>query len=136
MRKKIAFLILCSCVMVFLSACSYEKESDEKVSDLEFTVLKQEEIPEELAEVIEQKKIEPFHVTYEDDALYIAVGYGEQRSGGYSIEAGELYLTKSAICFRTKLIGPGKDELVDDTISYPYLVVKTEKWEERVIFED
>jgi len=123
-------------MLLTLNACSFERESREKICDLEFTVLKPEEIPKQLQDVIEHKKTEPFHVTYEDDALYIAVGYGEQKSGGYSIEARELFLTKNAICFRSGLIGPGKNEVFEETVSYPYLVIKTEKRDERVMFED
>lgn len=123
-------------LLCLLTACSYQKESIQKVSDLDFTALREEEIPQELKAIIEDKKENEFHVTYEDEALYIAVGYGKQESGGYSIEASELYLGENTIYFRTKLIGPQKEEVVDATASYPYLVIKTEYREERVVFED
>ena len=123
-------------ILLSFSGCGYEEENTEKVCDLDFTVLREEEIPEELAQVINEKKSEPFHLTYEDEALYIAVGYGKKDSGGYSIEVQELYLGKTAICFNTKLIGPKKSDKVEEASSYPYLVVKTEYREEKVVFED
>lgn len=136
MKKRIFLVCLCMVFLVSFSGCGYEEENTEKVCDLDFTVLREEEIPEELAQVINEKKAEPFHLTYEDDALYIAVGYGEKDSGGYSIEVQELYLGKTAICFHTKLIGPKKSDKVEEANSYPYIVVKTEYREEKVVFED
>lgn len=84
--------------------------------------------------MIEEKKGEAFNLTYEDNALYIAVGYGGKDTGGYSIEVEDLYLGKTSVCFRTKLIGPEKSEKVQEGISYPYIVVKTEYREEKVKF--
>lgn len=136
MKKRVLLVCLCIVFLFSFSGCGYEEEDKEKVSDLDFTVLKEEEIPEELAQVIAEKKTVPFHLTFEDDALYIAVGYGEQNSGGYSIEVQELYLGKNVICFHTQLIGPKKSEKVEEVSSYPYLVVKTEYRDEKVVFED
>lgn len=131
-------LIACLCLILFFSvtACGVKEENTEKVCDMDFTVLRQEEIPDELATIIDQKKAEPFHLTYEDEALYIAIGYGEKDSGGYSIEVEDLYLGKTAVCFDTKLIGPKKSDKTENVKSYPYIVVKTEYREERVIFKD
>ena len=134
MKKRFLYLILSLTLLILLSACGYKEENIDKVCDLEFTVLKQEEIPEELAAVIEEKKGEAFNLTYEDNALYIAVGYGGKDTGGYSIEVEDLYLGKTSVCFRTKLIGPEKSEKVQEGISYPYIVVKTEYREEKVKF--
>ena len=134
MKKRFLYLILSLTLLFLLSASGYKEENIDKVCDLEFTVLKQEEIPEELAAVIEEKKGEAFNLTYEDNALYIAVGYGGKDTGGYSIEVEDLYLGKTSVCFRTKLIGPEKSEKVQEGISYPYIVVKTEYREEKVKF--
>ena len=128
MKKRFLYLILSLTLLFLLSACGYKEENIDKVCDLEFTVLKQEEIPEELAAVIEEKKGEAFNLTYEDNALYIAVGYGGKDTGE------DLYLGKTSVCFRTKLIGPEKSEKVQEGISYPYIVVKTEYREEKVKF--
>lgn len=136
MKKRTIIICLFMAFLFGICGCGYEEENTEKVCDLDFTVLREEEIPKELACVIQEKKTEPFHLTYEDNALYIAVGYGEQESGGYSINVQDLYLGKTAICFRTELLGPKKSEKVEDVKSYPYLVVKTEYREEKVVFED
>lgn len=63
---------------VLMAGCGGEKE-EAKVRDLEFTVVGQNEVPRELQEIIEQKKKEPFRLTYSGgEDLYIAAGYGEQ----------------------------------------------------------
>lgn len=123
-------------VVRFLTACSVEKDELEKVRDLEFTVVGEANLPEELKNVIGEKKTAPFKLTYTDDQnLYIVVGYGEQESGGYSIAVKELYLTENAIVADTELIGPQSGEETGVEKSYPYVVVKTEYLEHPVIFQ-
>lgn len=119
-----------------LSGCSVEKDSGQKVRDLEFTVIGDADIPAELMKTIEEKKANSFKLTYSDDqALYIIVGYGEQPSGGYSITANELYLTENSIVIDTELNGPEKGENGGSEKSYPYLVVKTELLDNPVVFQ-
>ena len=67
--------------------------------------------------------------------LYIAKGYGRQETSGYSIQAKELYLTKDCLVFDTELTGPGEGQKVQETATYPYVVVKTEYMEKNVIFQ-
>lgn len=106
----------------------------EKIQDLEFTVISEEEVPEELKNLIEEKKAGEFKFTYANGQdLYIVVGAGEQKTGGYSIEVPSLYLTESNIVIDTNLLGPEGDAVAK--ISYPYVVVKTEWREEPVIFQ-
>ena len=67
-------------------------------------LFQEEKIPEELKTVIAEKGTEPFHLTYSDDQnLYISIGYGQQKTGGYSIAVDELYLTEDAIYVGTTL---------------------------------
>ena len=123
-------------VVRFLTACSVEKDELEKVRDLEFTVVGEADLPEELKDVIREKKAAPFKLTYTDDQnLYIVVGYGEQPTGGYSISVKELYLTENAIVTDTELLGPQAAEQNGAEKSYPYIVIKTEYLEEPVIFQ-
>lgn len=96
----------------------------------------QNEVPQELQEIIEQKKKEPFRLTYSGgEDLYIAAGYGEQKTGGYSIAVPELYLTENSITIRTELKGPEKQEQTGSECSYPFIVVKMPFMEEPVVFK-
>ena len=120
---------------VLMAGCGGEKE-EAKVRDLEFTVVGQNEVPQELQEIIEQKKKEPFRLTYSGgEDLYIAAGYGEQKTGGYSIAVPELYLTENSITIRTELKGPEKQEQTGSECSYPFIVVKMPFMEEPVVFK-
>ena len=128
------FLLLCVAVFL-LCSCSMSKEDGEKVQDLDFTVVQEAEIPPELLSLIEEKKTEAMkHTWTNEDYLYIIIGYGEQKTSGYSIAVEEFYLGKNAIYVDTSLIGPSKEETVNETLTYPYIVLKTEKREEPVVF--
>lgn len=131
--KKWCFMILIICM---LTGCGVQEQDAEKIRDLEFTVLDQEKIPEELRSVLEEKKTEPFKVTYEDEGyLYICVGYGEQESSGYSIKVEDLYLTENAIYVDTELLGPGSGEETAAAVTCPYIVLKLEDIDESVVFK-
>lgn len=119
-----------------MCSCGVETHGEEKTQDLEFTVLNVKEIPEELMSMIEEKKSGEMKSTYTtEDYLYIVVGYGEQKTSGYSIAVEKFYLGKNAIYLDTSLIGPSKDETVNKTLTYPFLVIKTEKRDEPVVFQ-
>ncbi len=129
-------LCLLAAASVLLSGCTYLSDEKIKLRDLDFTVLSEEKIPEELKSIIEERKSVPFQITYTDNVnLYICVGYGEQKTGGYSIAVEELYLTDSSIYVNTSLLGPDASEKNSKTPSYPYIVLKTEFLEQTVIFE-
>ncbi len=129
-------LCLLLAASVLLAGCTYLSDEKIKLRDLDFTVLSEEKIPEELKGIIEEKKSVPFQITYTDNQnLYICIGYGEQETGGYSIAVEELYLTDSNICVNTSLLGPEASEKGNKIPSYPYIILKTEYLEETVIFE-
>lgn len=131
--KKWCLVLLILCM---LTACGVQTQDEEKISDLEFTVLDPEKIPEELRNVLEEKKITPFKVTYEDEGyLYICVGYGEQQTSGYSIVVEDLYLTSNAIYVDTELLGPQKGEETAAATTCPYIVLKLKEMEESVVFK-
>jgi hypothetical protein len=137
--KRLSVVILLLTIVIAaigLTGCKAENTDIKKLKDLEFTVVEDADLPGELKEIIDEKKEEPFKLTYSNkDDLYIAVGYGKQNSGGYSIAVDELYLTSNAIYIDTNLIGPSKDDVVVQGVTYPYVVVKLEFREEKVVFE-
>ncbi|MGL5436571.1 MAG: protease complex subunit PrcB family protein [Lachnospiraceae bacterium] len=129
-------LLLWVCLVRLLTGCNVNKENQDKVRDLEFTVVGETDVPGELQELITEKRQQPFKLTYSNDqGLYIVVGYGEQATGGYSITVNELYLTENSIVIDTELLGPEKGETTGVEASYPCIVVKTEYLEEPVIFQ-
>lgn len=134
--KKVISIILLSTFLVLLCACSIEKTSTTKIRDIEFTVMEEKNIPEELWNKMKEKDGKPFKLTYADQgALYIAEGYGEQPTSGYSIEVKECFETKNAVYLHTNLIGPAKEELIVDAKTYPYIVLKMEFIDKNVVFQ-
>ena len=91
---------------------------------------------EEFLKNLEEKKINPFQMTYRDGTyLYMAVGYGEQKTGGYSILVKKLTETKDKIFLNTELRGPSKEETDLEKPSFPYVVIKIENISKEVVFE-
>lgn len=124
-------LLIC---LISLGGCGASKISSDRIRDLEFTVVSQEEIPETLADVIDEKKDNPFQISFVlGEDLYLAIGYGQQQSGGYSICVNEFYETETSIVIDTTLIGPGTADKVTQGQSYPFVVVKTESIEDNTI---
>ncbi len=131
--KKISLVLL---LVFFLMGCQENPGYSEKIRDLDFTVVREADLPEQLRLAIEEKKEHGFKLTYaEGDYLYIVIGYGEQKTGGYSIVVNELYLTSNAILFDTELFGPKTGEVVEEVPSYPYIVVKIEYMDKSVVFD-
>jgi hypothetical protein len=139
MMKRFRILVLLLMIVVTvvgITGCKTEDTDIKKLKDLEFTVVEDADLPGELKEVIDERKEEPFKLTYSNkDNLYIAVGYGKQNSGGYSVAVEELYLTSNAIYIDTNLIGPSQNDTVTQGVTYPYVVVKLEYRDEKVVFE-
>lgn len=133
--KRILALFLAASLLA-LSGCTLLSEEKIKLRDLDFTVLSEEKIPEELKNILEEKKSSPFQITYTDNKnLYLCIGYGRQETGGYSIAVEELYLTDANICVNTSLLGPDGTEKGENAPSYPYIVLKTEYLDLTVSFE-
>ncbi|MDF2538097.1 MAG: putative rane protein [Herbinix sp.] len=136
-RFRIAVLLLTIVITVLgITGCKTEDTDIKKLKDLEFTVVEDADLPGELKEIIDEKRENPFKLSYSNkDHLYIVVGYGKQNSGGYSISVDDLYLTSNAIYIDTNLIGPSQDDMVTQGVTYPYVVVKLEFMDKSVVFE-
>lgn len=129
-------VLLIGCILIFLSGCSIQTNEREKLEDLEYTIIEDGKAPEDLQTILEEKRKGEFKLTYEEEGqLYLCIGYGEQKTSGYSIAVNELYLSENAIYFDTSLIGPSKEEQVAEAVSYPCLVVQTEYVDKPVVFQ-
>ena len=128
-RRKWSVFVLFSAIFICLvstgiGGCGWKKTGVEKLRDLDYTVVGEAELPEELKTEIEARKVEDFKMTYLlDDALYIVHGFGMQETGGYSIQVQALYLAENAIYFETDLIGPENGAKVEKCVSYPDLTI-------------
>lgn len=134
MRKKI--ILTAVLLLVGMNSFGCGKEiSEEKVKEIDYTVVNEEDIPEYVKTEIDNKLKEPFRFSYSDkENMYIVAGYGEQVSGGYSIVVDDLYQADGVIVFATTLKGP-ESERKGDTPTYPYIVVKIENMELEVVYK-
>ena len=135
MRRYGIWLLLLGAILL-LAGCSVAKKQSDQHQDLECTVLKEDEIPQPLAEVIEGNKTKEMKLSYEKDGLlYIARGFGEQKTGGYSITTKYCYLDEDGIHIRFELLGPSTGETLPEEATWPYIVVRLEKTGESILFE-
>ncbi|MCM1258305.1 MAG: protease complex subunit PrcB family protein [Roseburia sp.] len=119
-----------------LFGCGVEKTDESKVEDIDYCIVEESDIPKELMAKIQEKKAADLKMVFEnDDFVYIVRGYGEQETGGYSIQVTDVFLTKNAVVFRSNLVGPSKEEVKNAVPSYPYVVLKIQNMGKNVIFE-
>ena len=134
--KKICLLVIASIMAACLSACGGDTVNEQNRENLEFTVVSEDRLPDELKEILDQKKESAFKLTYADEGyLYICIGYGKQESGGYSVTVNELYETDNAIYVNTNLLGPKAGSSPGTSPSYPYIVLKIEFRDKTVVFD-
>lgn len=118
-------LLLMFCLLM-CSGCKHIRIEEEPREEVQYTIVPQEEVPSEIESLIEEKKAETFQITFKSgNDLYLFKGYGQQMTGGYSIQVVELSESENIIYFETKLIGP-LDKNVSGEPSYPYIAVKME----------
>ncbi len=135
-RHRVGIMLVMGLALL-LVACKSSNSKPEKLKELDFTVVENADVPDKLMETISEKKSKPFKITFSDEGeeyLYIIVGYGEKPTGGYSISVDELYLAENVIYIDTNLIGPSEEEFVSNAVTYPYVVIKTEFTDKRVLF--
>lgn len=130
---KLTPFLFALCMGLF-TGCS-RSEMPDKAEELDFTIVSGTDIPGDLKELIQDRRKDPFELTYTDGSyLYIVKGYGKQSSGGYSIVVNDFYLSQDCLVFDAELFGPKAEEEVSKKASYPYIVIKTEYREDPVIF--
>ena len=134
--KKICLLVIASIMAACLSACGGDTVNEQNRENLEFTVVSEDRLPDELKEILDQKKESAFKLTYVDEGyLYICIGYGKQESGGYSVTVNDLYETENAVYVNTNLLGPKAGSAPATSPSYPYIVLKIEFRDKTVVFD-
>lgn len=140
-KKRIqkAFVVLLCILSVLLAGCK-GMGNEEVRKDIEFTVCDDTRLPDELRQIIEEKKGKMFKLTYiSGEYLYIAVGYGEHSRATYSVIVNDLFLTENALYFDADLrTEEGTKTDASNNIGtpsmYPYIVIKCEKINKPVVF--
>lgn len=119
-----------------LAGCTVEDGKTEKMNPVEFTIVKKDELPEEVKKEIAEREQEEFQMTCQwGEELYLMKGYGIQNTGGYSIQVEYVKENAKELHVKTRLIGPSSKEEQKKGISFPYIVIKAEKKDKMVIFD-
>ena len=133
---RMAAVSLVAVIFTVMTGCGMENIDREKIRDLEYIVLSEEQIPEEIFErIVEEYENFGRSAYICSDELYIVVCYGAQPTEGYSIEVNQLYESSNAIIVETTLKGPAGPDKPVQNITYPYIVLKLEKNEKIVVFK-
>lgn len=114
-----------------------------KVEEIDFDVVSSS-LPKVIESKVESLKTSSGYKTYEYDGdIYLAAFMGKKNTGGYSISIDEVYKYylgngKYRIEAVVGKIEPDKDSIVTQAITYPYEVVKFDKFDkiEKVVFVD
>lgn len=133
--RKLFLYILLPVAVCFLCACSVENVEEGKKRDLDYVVIEQEEVPQELKEQIEKEEKYVFGLTYADKGiLYAARGFGEKKTDGYHAEVTACYESENTIYVETELQGPAKGEKIKKKHTFPCVVIKMKDNEKQIIF--
>ena len=84
MNRSVVLLLLIAVLAGSIWGCGMMQQKKGKEHAVEYTVLGEDQIPDEIRKVVDVKKQEEFQMTYqEEDMLYLLQGYGIQSSGGH-----------------------------------------------------
>lgn len=130
------WIVLTIAALQVLGGCTAEKMETEKIREIEYTIVKEEEQSEEIRILIADNYETKMKMSYIDQGMeYIIIGYGEQTTSGYSIEVVEIYETENTVCVDTNLLGPLSGEEIVEVTTYPYIVIAIEENEKPVVYE-
>ena len=129
-KKWIRLLGLWIAIVFTCAACasseSSTQEDEAKAPDLAYEIVESSKIPQKLSEKIQQEQKERFGFSYRNgEDLYIAFGFGEKATGGYSIQIAAVKDMGSKVIVEARLIAPQAGEVVTKSVSYPYMVLLT-----------
>lgn len=124
MKRYIRLVLLAILAVVITCGCNGKKPQEASVP-IDFTIVSEEDIPDALFSIIEEKKTGDMSLTYTTrNDIYIVRGYGMRPTNGYSIQVQELGQTSDRIVFKALLTGPKEGDNTTGIPSYPYIVVK------------
>ena len=123
--------------LLLISGCNFIRIEEEPRKPLEYSIVKNEEIPDRTGCPDTGEKENEFQLTYQcEKDLFLVKGYGEQMSGGYSISVERTGVDFPGCFFPDNCCwGHQNEKITISPPSYPYIVVKTEYRKEPVIFE-
>ena len=132
MKRKTVLVCLLLGFLVMLCACQKKGETERSYENAQDV---SSDVPYKVNEKIFKVKEEGFGFSYRDgDVMYTAFGFGQQNTGGYSIQVLAVKETESAIIIEAQLIAPEAEEVIVNQPSTPYMILKMANAEKDVQF--
>ncbi len=137
--KAALVLVLLFVMAILLSGCGKKKEQGVR-REIDFTVCAREQLPEELYNIIEEKKDKVCKFSYTNGSfMYIVVCYGEREMENMNVVVNDLFMTESAIYIDTTLktdkTSSSDSVAMGEYSMYPYIAIKCEKYDVPVVFD-
>lgn len=100
-------------------------------SEVEHVVLDKEQIPEAINEILPRyRMLERALAAKVDDDIYIIVTRGEKQTAGYDVNVEKVEIIEEndekKLIVHAIFKDPNPDDMVTQSMTYPYVVVKTE----------
>lgn len=135
MKRHVPFFFLLLFFIMSTCGCTLIHIEEEPAMAVEYGIMKEAEVPKELLELIDERKKEEFEFTYlVGEDLYLVKGYGQQMTGGYSIQVREVSASSTTVFLKTSFLGPRQKPQHSEP-SYPFIVVKIHNLNLPVQFE-
>ncbi len=134
--RKYHVMLLTVLVVIGLCGCAVTQKKTDKLDDVAYTIVQEENQPEEVRELIEANKTTTMKMSYTDQGKqYSVIGYGTQDTSGYSVEIREIYETENTIYIDTNLLGPDSKEEVAIIATYPYIVIEITESTKPIVYD-
>ncbi|AKA67951.1 protease complex subunit PrcB family protein [Clostridium scatologenes] len=112
-----------------ISNTNYVSQQPKIYDNIKFEVITYNSAPEALIKAIDTYKDTEGFVYYLDSTsnnLYVAIMLGEKPTGGYNIKVDSVKDADGKANILVKEAGPDKNELLNQMVTYPYTIIKTQ----------
>lgn len=100
---------------------------------MDYKIIEKNEAPEEVQEWIEKNKYEENHtIVKTNQRTYVIITRGEKRTGGYGIDISSVEEKDNVIYILVKYMDPDPEDIVIQTVTYPYIIVELEETEKEI----
>ncbi len=127
MKNRMLLFILLMSLGVFGTGCAEAEGKDDGVigNDITYSIVEDEDIPEEMASIIEKEMTEGnAQVILFENSQYVFIGLGERNTGGYGIHIDHVKDVEGSISILYNETKPNKESMTLQVITYPYVVLR------------
>ncbi len=132
MKSKIVIILSSMILLAMLLGCAAPPSDGNQgimTNDIPYVVIDEAELDSDILDMIEEiKKEKGYAVIKEEEGFYyVFIGSGEKPTGGYGISIKSAEDIEGRTVIIIEETSPGKDEMVTEALTYPYVVIKINK---------